>query len=471
MPVAGEILFRSRDDILNDMIAEMLSRVPDAYLGIDGNIRLFYETFGGVFEAAFLALQIESEDMFVQTANPVALDRHGIQYGLPRKIGTPSVGSLRFTGAGGVFIPSSSEVAYDPGTGDDLLYFATTASGTIPNPGHPSAPTPTDFSAGLLPAGTYEYVVTFVTAGGETAPGDESIGRTVAINRLIRLSGIPVGGPGTTQRKVYRQVDGTGYQLLTTIADNTTVTYDDNIPSNAGFGALPTFSTAEQITLAGESEDNGVKYNVLTSSITLLTDVPEGVTDVINPVDFTGASDPETTESFRGHLLNRIRAPGTGSPEDLKSWAEEINGVETATVFENDNVGTPTNGHTTVRIAGPNGSTPGAGVIADVLANLKSRNMANITIHVATFTAVPTAVSVTTTLQTGFLLADVTDGVAQAIRDYINALGVGETLRIAGIVDAIYGLPGIADVTVTTPASNQATGATSKRTPGTITVS
>jgi uncharacterized phage protein gp47/JayE len=96
--------------------------------------------------------------------------------------------------------------------------------------------------------------------------------------------------------------------------------------------------------------------------------------------------------------------------------------------------------------------------------------LANVTIHVAAFTATPTDVTVTTTLATGYTLADVTPSVSQAITDYINSLDVGETLRLSGITAAIVGLPGILDVAVNLPATNLATGATSKRTPGTIMV-
>ena len=58
----------------------------------------------------------------------------------------------------------------------------------------------------------------------------------------------------------------------------------------------------------------------------------------------------------------------------------------------------------------------------------------------------------------------------QAISDYISGLGTGETLYVAGIIDATFGLGGVADVVVTTPSSNQTTAAGSKRTVGTITV-
>jgi uncharacterized phage protein gp47/JayE len=110
-------------------------------------------------------------------------------------------------------------------------------------------------------------------------------------------------------------------------------------------------------------------------------------------------------------------------------------------------------------------------VVADVQSVLDEQDYANMTIVVSSFTALPTAVTVATTLQTGFTLAAVTSSVQTAISNYITALGAGETLRVAGIVDSVFGLAGIADVVVTVPAANQTTPAASKRTPGVITVS
>jgi uncharacterized phage protein gp47/JayE len=96
--------------------------------------------------------------------------------------------------------------------------------------------------------------------------------------------------------------------------------------------------------------------------------------------------------------------------------------------------------------------------------------MANITIHVASFTEVATNVSVDVTLEEGFTLGEVTASVQLAIAEYINELDVGETLMLAGITAAVFNLPGISDVVVTSPIANQITAATSKRTAGTITV-
>lgn len=87
--------------------------------------------------------------------------------------------------------------------------------------------------AGLLGNGAYLYKVTLVNANGESMGGTASGGVTVAdytTNGKVALSAIPTGAAGTTARKIYRTlVGGSVYKLLTTIGDNSTVVYEDNI--------------------------------------------------------------------------------------------------------------------------------------------------------------------------------------------------------------------------------------------------
>jgi uncharacterized phage protein gp47/JayE len=470
MPAEGDILYMSREEILAEFHELMRQLIPDVYLGPDGNLNLFFEVLAGVTESVFQALQINSENMFVMTANEGALENHGIQYGVTRKQGTPSTGTLRFAGEGGTVIPINTEVAHDPGSGEEPLYFLTTETDTIPNPGVPTAPTLADGGVGVMIAGSYEYGISFVTAEGETELGTISAPIVQVINKKVNLTAIPVGGPGTTRRRIYRQRDLGGFKFVAEIADNATVIYTDNI-AEGGLGAAPLVtSTAERVSMTAASEDSGEIYNVLANTITTLTNVPEGVSEVTNVASFTGGTEREATEDFRQRLLNEIRAPQVGAVADIKSWAESVEGVEDATVYENDNLGVATNGHVTVRISGPNGTVPSAGVQADVLAELDSHDLANVTFHVGTFTPTVTAVTVDVTLDTGYTLADVTPSVQLVSAEYINGLGVGETWRHTGAEAAVWGLPGIIDVTITSPASNQATGATSKRTPGVITV-
>jgi uncharacterized phage protein gp47/JayE len=466
---SAPIYFKTQDDLVAQMAADMQALIPDLYTGEDGNFMMFVEILAGAMEGVYLANQIVSDDMFVQTASVIALQRHGDELGVEIEAGTKSTGVLRFEGDGGTNIGIGASVSYDTGFADeDLLNFVTLEAGSIPNPGTPAAPTAADGGAGALAAGTYEYAVAFTTAEGETILGAISNALVLGASKQVSLTAIPLGGPGTVGRKIYRRVNGGAFLLAQTIANNSATTLTDNNAAPAG--SPLTVSTAQRISLDAESAEPGVDYNAVPNSITVLTDVPDGVTSVTNPLAFSGGQDEQDFEAFRTELLDKIRSPQTGSTIDIKGWSEDVAGVETATVFNNNNLGVSQNGHVTVRISGPNGSIPSADVIAAVLASLVEKDFGIITFHVTTFTAVPTNVTVVLTLESGVLLADVTQSVTQAITNYINALEAGETLRRNGIIDAVFGLPGIVDVSVTTPATDQTATATEKRTPGTISV-
>jgi uncharacterized phage protein gp47/JayE len=468
--IADRSLFKTRADVLNALLTSLEGAIPDLYMGQDGVVRILFEVEAAQFENVYLANQLLLEDLFLQTASPGVLGRYGQMYGLERKSGTQAEGEVTLTGDGAVFVDTGALVGADPGQGVDVVQFFTTESGTIPDPGDPLPPVAAVGSA-TGQTGTYEYVVTFVTAAGETLPSDES-NAVVLSNQKANLTAIPIGGPGTTKRRIYRQKNGAGdFSRVTEIADNTTTTYTDNVADGSVGVDVPTVDTAHSITVNVIATEVGTDGNIAANTMNTLVDTPSGITDVTNALPFAGGENPESDEEFRSDLEEFVRNPQTGSSTDLKFWAETILGVEEATVFNNDNEGAPTNGHATVRISGPAGAIPDADTIADVLTILNAKDLANITIHVATFTPLSQAVTCDVTTDVDHTLGDVTPSVEQAITDYINTVPVGGTLYKAGLVDAIFGLVGVIDVSVSVPATNQTAASTEKFTTGTITIS
>lgn len=468
MPIVDTSMYRTRDEILAELVAQLLAAIPDAYTGDDGVISIVFNIEAGQLENLYLANQLLLEDLFIQTASYQALLRHGDQYGLSPDAGAQSVGTLKFQGDGGTYIPIGSEVGYDPGGGLDVIYFQTTTDGTIPNPGVPTAPTAAvSATAGVL-TGTYEYAVTFVNASGETlaSPVSNPVSPSA---KQVNLTAIPIGGTGTTARNIYRDKNGAGnWRLIATIADNSTTTYADNISdATHDTGALqPTVDTAHTVTVNGQSEDSGADKNVAIGVISELTNAPSNLVAVTNPTAFTGGTEPEDTEDFRQKLLEFVQNPQTGSIGDLQEWAEQVAGVDTATAVPN----VPSAGQVTVYISGPGGAIPGSDVIAAVLAALQDQDLANITINVSTFSALSQAVTVDVTTDPAYSLGDVTATVQNALTNFINNIPVGGTMYRAGIIGAVIDLPGIVDVTVTTPATNVTASSTQKFVPGTLTV-
>lgn len=92
----------------------------------------------------------------------------------------------------------------------------------------PIAPTLVEGAAGN-PSGVYLYRVTFVTKDGlESEPGDTAT--ITVVTKHVTVT-VPISSAyNVASRKIYRTAaSGTTYKLLTTISDDTTTTYDDNV--------------------------------------------------------------------------------------------------------------------------------------------------------------------------------------------------------------------------------------------------
>ena len=129
--------------------------------------------------------------------------------------------------------------------------------------GPPGAPTVAlaGLGAGNLTNGIYSYRVTYVNAGGgESSRGSASSNVTVTdatTNGQIALTNIPTSGDAQiVKRNIYRTISGgANWLLLTTINDNTTTTYTDNIAdSSLGATAAPTISTIAGGIYAGSTD-------------------------------------------------------------------------------------------------------------------------------------------------------------------------------------------------------------------------
>jgi hypothetical protein len=167
--------------------------------------------------------------------------------------------ALQVAGQSGMRLPTWAEwlmaVECYPGSATAAVMNGNTDSGSSTDgAGYLAAPGAltsglAGLGAGLLSNGLYKYLVTLVNANGETIAGTANAGTTVAnytVDGQIALSAIPVGGAGTTARKIYRTLaGGSAYKLLYTMADNSTVVYTDNIADAtiAGNAAPPLWNT------------------------------------------------------------------------------------------------------------------------------------------------------------------------------------------------------------------------------------
>ena len=88
-------------------------------------------------------------------------------------------------------------------------------------------------------------MVTFVTAAGETTPSPISNPIVVdALHTITNVQQIPLGPAPVTGRKVYRRLNAAGaFNLISTIADNTTASINDALPAASVGAAAPATNT------------------------------------------------------------------------------------------------------------------------------------------------------------------------------------------------------------------------------------
>jgi uncharacterized phiE125 gp8 family phage protein len=189
---------------------------------------------------------------------------------------------------------------------------------------------------GNVDNGAHRYVVTFVTATGETQAGDISAAVTVAdksVNGKVSLSAIPIGGSLVTSRKIYRTAAaGTAYLLLATLADNTTTTYTDNT-ADSGLGAeAPSTNTTGDpllnmlIASARQAAESRLKRYLITQTIDYYADSFEAWKIELPPlqsvseityIDTNGATQ---TIDAADYLVDALSVPARITPAYGEVW-------------------------------------------------------------------------------------------------------------------------------------------------------
>lgn len=163
-----------------------------------------------------------------------------------------------------------------------IAYLQLDESNQEPPPGVFTVALASPAAPGNVTDGAHRYLATFVTVDGETQAGTASAVVTVAdgaVNGQVELTAIPLGGALVTSRKIYRTIaGGSTYLLLTTIANNTTTTYTDNVADGSlGVGAPATNSTDDPmlssfISAARQGAEKELRRKLVTQSVSTYFD-------------------------------------------------------------------------------------------------------------------------------------------------------------------------------------------------------
>lgn len=229
--------------------------------------------------------------------------------------------------------------------------------------------------------------------------------------------------------------------------------------------------------VAVEAYDIGAKYNVPASSITVLTTPVIGVDTVDNAAATTGGLDEETDNAFQQRFHDYVLGLGRGNISGLVTCAKSVAGVRSASVVEHF---PPVTGYwnASLYIDDGTGLAPAALIAAveDVLIGDGTESNpgykpAGINVQVLG----PTVVSIPVTVQiydTGDIDRDTISAAAQtAIENYVNNLLLGEDFIYNELIDVLMSVPGIYDVSLSTPTANVTIATTQIARTGLISIS
>ncbi len=207
--------------------------------------------------------------------------------------------------------------------------------------------------------GEYYYEMTYVTAAGEERIGTKS--NTITISNGQVLLNIPVGYDGTTSRKIYRtEAGGTALKLLTTIADNTTLTYTDNTADGSLTTDIIAVNNAcpKPYFLAVSAERLvGAMIDLYPTQLPI-TDTNIEVFDFLNTTDISNQTGDNSPVKGIGNDYNKLIV---GSEKNI--YLVDVSGSSATVTPTQAKLGMK-DGHTVVNIPTNEGYTGGIGFIS-----------------------------------------------------------------------------------------------------------
>lgn len=204
------------------------------------------------------------------------------------------------------------------------------------------------------------------------------------------------------------------------------------------------------VEIMAEAELPGKAGNVEAGAFTILNTPPIGIEYVTNLEPFTDGTDLEEEETYRKRLFDKVRSPQLGgNPRDYENWALSLDGVSSVKVL-------PLNrGPGTVDVLI---STPG-GVPSDELVNTVQQYIndrrpvgADVLVIKPQFQLVNITVKITPAGT--YTLTEITDKVTEAIRQSIESVEIGGTVKLAALINDLYKLEEVEDVEIMEPSAN-----------------
>jgi uncharacterized phage protein gp47/JayE len=217
-----------------------------------------------------------------------------------------------------------------------------------------------------------------------------------------------------------------------------------------------TIPASGSVTVPVKAEVAGAAYNVASESISVINPTLAGVS-VSNVANIstgtwitTQGTDVESDESYRQRCKDKWGTLATGSVESsyryhASSASSEITRVKVLADYDL--------GEVNVQIGGPSGPVSSAAVAA-VTSVLIAKRPLCVKTNTINVTAQPQTIAGSVTLKAGAVQSTVSAAVQSAVNAYAQAADIGSTLLVAKLYQAIMGVDGVANVSISTPSTD-----------------
>lgn len=204
------------------------------------------------------------------------------------------------------------------------------------------------------------------------------------------------------------------------------------------------------VDIQAEAELPGKEGNVEAGAFTILNTPPVGIEYVTNFEPFTDGTDLEEEGAYRKRLLDKVRSPQLGgNSRDYENWALSLEGVSSVKVL-------PLNrgpGTVDVLISTP-GGLPSDELVNTVQEYIDERRPIGADVLVIKPQIQLVDVVAKITPAGSYTLAGIADRVVEALREAIESVEIGGTVRIAALINELYKLEEVEDVEIIEPTAN-----------------
>lgn len=247
---------------------------------------------------------------------------------------------------------------------------------------------------------------------------------------------VPVGATIQT-------ADGT--QSYTIPLDTTNAAY------NAGLGGYVLGIGVTSINVTALAVTPGIGANALAGQISLISQAISGVDTVTNASAFTNGVDAESDAAFRTRFISYIASLSKATMAAINNAIRGVRQGVTNSLTENLTYGGAVQNGYFYAVVDDGTGVPDSGLLASVGTAIEAARPFTVSYGVFAPVVVTANVAMTITTSTGYDHTATAALVATAIRNYINALTLGQTLAYSRLTQIAYdSSPGVTNVTAVT---------------------